>query len=297
MENTRWFLSTVAQSSAAIIAIIGGFIVTKLIQLSSSQNGLKNRLNEVANLIALKEKEITGLKKTIFELDTESFIEEYIDRIIESEGKLTLKEIIQDDKTRLTEEELKPRFNEINTAVQDAFSLFDLAFAEEMGVVDFKDTLKKNELSLSKEIENVYSKIYKYIENRYNKHFGGISALIPHITAPHIFQIETQRYDNLNADLNKILQENLILKSEKENLITQLKSIGKPRGLILGLWVFGIFTFFGVWLPILVLYLGFSDYNFFIMISFIVCLVAILLYFISYIMILQIDSDKFDKKY
>lgn len=292
IENTQWFLSTVAQSSAAIIAIIGGFIVTKLIQLSSSQAGLKNRLNELANLIILKEKEIVDLKKTIFEFDTQSFFKKNIDRMIESKGKLTLKEILQDDKTDLKEDELRPCFNKINKAVTDSFILFDCSL-DDLDVVDFKDILKKNELYLSPEIENVYSKVYNYVKNRHDTLFGGMSTIIQNFTPPHIFQIETQRYNMLRADLDKDVQEKLILATEKDNLISQLKSIGKPRGLKLGLWVFAIFTFVGVWFPIMFLYLEIFKYNKIIMLLFTGCLIAILIYFTSYITIFQIDSKKY----
>ena len=38
-------LGTLAQSSAAVIAIVGGFLVSRLVQLSSEREGLRRQLN------------------------------------------------------------------------------------------------------------------------------------------------------------------------------------------------------------------------------------------------------------
>jgi hypothetical protein len=37
-------LATLAQSSAAVVAIVGGFLVSRLVQLSSEREGLRRQL-------------------------------------------------------------------------------------------------------------------------------------------------------------------------------------------------------------------------------------------------------------
>lgn len=46
--DPNWLLSTEAQSAAALVAIIGGFLVSRLVSLSSEREGLRRRRREVA---------------------------------------------------------------------------------------------------------------------------------------------------------------------------------------------------------------------------------------------------------
>ena len=43
MSDPNWLLSTLAQSTAAVVAIVGGFLVSRLVQLSSEKEGLRRR--------------------------------------------------------------------------------------------------------------------------------------------------------------------------------------------------------------------------------------------------------------
>jgi hypothetical protein len=47
MSNPNAFLSTLAESAAAIVAIVGGFLVSRLVALSSERDGLRRQLAQV----------------------------------------------------------------------------------------------------------------------------------------------------------------------------------------------------------------------------------------------------------
>ena len=56
--DPNWLYSTIAQSSAAIVAIIGGFISATMLMLTSERRGPKNQLTEKkTRLEALKSQE------------------------------------------------------------------------------------------------------------------------------------------------------------------------------------------------------------------------------------------------
>ena len=53
--DTNWFFSACAQTSGAIVAVVGGFIASRLVSLSAERNGLGNRLKEInQNLSSLR---------------------------------------------------------------------------------------------------------------------------------------------------------------------------------------------------------------------------------------------------
>src|SRR5699024_3830435 len=52
--NLEVLISTIVTSTAALIAIIGGFLVSRVITLSSEQNGINRKLRELNNEINAK---------------------------------------------------------------------------------------------------------------------------------------------------------------------------------------------------------------------------------------------------
>jgi len=54
MGDPNWLLSTCAQASAAIIAIIGGFFVNRIMILYSEKNGITSELNNINNKLNFK---------------------------------------------------------------------------------------------------------------------------------------------------------------------------------------------------------------------------------------------------
>lgn len=47
-----WLLSSLAQSTAAVVAIVGGFLVSRLVQLSSEREGLRRQLQHTLDELA-----------------------------------------------------------------------------------------------------------------------------------------------------------------------------------------------------------------------------------------------------
>jgi len=59
--EANWFLSACAQTSGAIVAVIGGFLVSRLVSLSAERSGQRSRLREIARSLAdVKLDEITS---------------------------------------------------------------------------------------------------------------------------------------------------------------------------------------------------------------------------------------------
>lgn len=82
--DPNWLYSSTAQSTAALVAIIGGFIVSRVIALSSDQEGFIRRMQEVVALraVALEEKNLTDSQ--VYATAYEWFREHRLQSLIES---------------------------------------------------------------------------------------------------------------------------------------------------------------------------------------------------------------------
>ena len=55
IPDPNWLLSSAAQSAAAIVAIIGGFIISRLLALSAEISSLENRKHDLETELVFKE--------------------------------------------------------------------------------------------------------------------------------------------------------------------------------------------------------------------------------------------------
>ena len=95
--DPNWFYSTIAQSSATIVAIIGGFITHSVLSLTAERRSLRNqRRDKEARLQALK-KERDRLSEERDVKEVEMFIESIMDEMLDSGRAPSLEEIIREN--------------------------------------------------------------------------------------------------------------------------------------------------------------------------------------------------------
>ena len=75
------FLTTVAASSASIVAILGGFIASKLITISGERDALLEKLNSIDEELHYKRTELNKRQKENDTSDAISFISEHVDAV------------------------------------------------------------------------------------------------------------------------------------------------------------------------------------------------------------------------
>ena len=98
--------STIASASASFVAIIGGFMASKLIAVNSDRSGVLERLKENQELLQLKTKAAEELAQQLAEDDAYDFIKENIDSL---SAQSVLEEVYQTNKKQRIEfDELLP---------------------------------------------------------------------------------------------------------------------------------------------------------------------------------------------
>ncbi|WP_340462898.1 hypothetical protein [Paenibacillus glucanolyticus] len=75
-------ISTVAASTAAIVAIVSGLLFSRLLSLSSEKNGILRRLNELKADIDLRREQFLEISDWLLWDDAKDFINEHAYEII-----------------------------------------------------------------------------------------------------------------------------------------------------------------------------------------------------------------------
>jgi hypothetical protein len=83
VRDPNWLYSTTAQCTAALVAIIGGFLVSRVVSIASSREALERRLREVRSDLVPVVRSHDEVLAEILADDTESFLYDAQDQLVE----------------------------------------------------------------------------------------------------------------------------------------------------------------------------------------------------------------------
>lgn len=310
MENIKFIFDSSIQlwkiyinSSVAIVSIVGGFIISLMLNLSSQRQGIKSKLITIKNDIEFKTKEISKIKNNLGEkiakqwvLDISANIlkeQDIFSDILEKGGDFN--KLFKKNKVYgLTEEELKSHYNRIYEIVFEFIKLF---FEDNIDDVeldeDFDKYIKKFDKKVPKEKYKLWEKTYDYLtyltkEKAYKerekapfkKGFNPdkLTNVPPSVSNSNF--IEESNLSNLGNNLQSLLSQKRILESRKDNLKNELSKLNKPKGLIKGIILLIYFTLGGICYPISSQFFSFynESHKYILFILFILGLILFLLY-------------------
>src|SRR5262249_53680566 len=87
-NEPNWLLSTAAQSAAALVAIVGGFLVSRVIAISTDRQGLDRRLRELQERLALKRSQLEEVYVERFAVTVEWFEEHHLGDYVAARGSV-----------------------------------------------------------------------------------------------------------------------------------------------------------------------------------------------------------------
>lgn len=295
VTDPNWLFSTAAQSAAALVAIIAGFIVSRLLALSADRNSLKSRVNEIDLEIGSKRRELEPIKRRILESDADDFIQEVFDQILSSKGEMKLEDAMAEigRPQALSEAELRPFWDETVEPTKEAFMkvreyLFrntskDLnGYLEEVGLDD-----SDKQWIHCRVFEHVEDEIERTKMNVINERFsasrllGGAIGLSGRYRPPEI-QLPNNEYHQWTRDAELLERQLSNLEASREHVDSQVRNFAKPPGLWFGFITLLYFSLVGIIFPLVLMAYKSQGYSRTILILFVSALVVFFT-FLSYL--------------
>lgn len=116
------FLSTTAQATAALVAIIGGFLVSRLISLVSEKSQQSQSLEELRSRRRVKDAELEKFKNTVNSGIQKWFREDNLDNILENRGNSNYTKMVDDFDTTGNDRQVIAEYaNNLKSVVTRAF--------------------------------------------------------------------------------------------------------------------------------------------------------------------------------
>lgn len=261
MTDPNWLLSTVVQSAAAFVAIVAGFIISRLLALSSERGGLQTRIRDIKLQVNIKKENIDILEKRLLIWDAEDFLEDsdVVDKIIESRGQVSLTDAMNlVTYLNRSEDELRPYWEDAIRVTKEAFHLIEENLTEFLVESENFEVLLKNlGVNISSYRLKIYQQIFGFYLREYEKRhnpFGSIMNPIASVRMPDFRPVsEANSYETLKRDLETLKRDKNALEIHLSDLNIQLQQLGQPQGVTLGIIFLAYFSLVGIVIPVLLM--------------------------------------------
>ncbi|TFJ93138.1 hypothetical protein [Lentibacillus salicampi] len=234
-------ISSIIAATAALVAIIGGFLVSRVISLSSERSTIERRLREINNDISVKEEMYERSNAALLEEDANDFITEHHEDLILTDKSIE-QLINESDYNGFTKAKLDPFIKQFNSVKDEVITIIQ---KHEGSTIpgDFDDIITgKSDLSNPDKkswYELIYDVVYKNLpEEKPANRFG-----IPHFTPPSFdFPAikpagEYQRYRDMVKECDQLADDLRALRAQKKEQQKILDDYGTPHGMWGGLGV------------------------------------------------------------
>lgn len=232
MYDLTTILTTIAACSASIVAILGGFIASKLIAINAERDEVNTRISELDEEIEFFTEERDMLQEQLNEDDALDFISENIAYIV---NRCSLDDAYkEEERPRLEKEVLQPYWDRAEKTHSQYRAIVKKTI----------DNYEENDDGVPVEAAKVFTqdfeyavckKICEHIEDKSSPFAAlrrGLDVTIP----AGRWYADTQE-KVISAD-NKITYLTL----QQKQQYTRLKALKKPKGMKLGLALFALFS-------------------------------------------------------
>jgi len=269
--DPNWLYSTIAQSSAAIVAIVGGFITASVLMLTSEKRSLRHQLAGKETRLEALEEEQRRLSKEHETVSVDEFINTITDELIKEDELPSLEMVRQrhPETQNLNLEILKQAYEETSKRRLEArhFIGQHSKSIDISNYIPFDKWVSKDRLNISaydpELLEQEYNRLVTYEREFRAEQQKRARPLIvetyavpprsPALHMPKISPYGQRRLESIGERLSNATHEISVLKHEVADLNDRLASFRDPRDLRWGLCVLAWLAGVGILFPLIVI--------------------------------------------
>ncbi|MBI9051189.1 MAG: hypothetical protein JEZ00_17330 [Anaerolineaceae bacterium] len=263
ITDPNWLLSTIVQSTAAFVAIVAGFVINRLLALSAERNSLQIKIRDIKLVFDINKQNLENLENQLLDWDARDFLEDsdVLEMLIESGGQISLADILkQVSDINRSEDDLRQYWEEAVIVTKEAVQLMRENFSKLIEQDDDIDIFFRNlGIDLSSYRKKIYKHAYYHFLNEYNERqnpYGLVSSYVVSqaVNMPDLRTIdEDNRYRTIENEIEFFKREKHSQEIQLNDLEAQLKQLGQPKGLVLGIIFLAYFSVVGILIPVYLL--------------------------------------------
>jgi hypothetical protein len=248
--DPNWLLSTTAQSSAALVAIVGGFLLSRVLALAAERNGLALREAQLSDEVELAAETCRFQQRRIDDSDRADFLDDAIELLV-GDPAASIEDLDKDSCGDLRAGELAELFESIRARVKVAIEALKPhvpssdwvgSLSSFSGSKPFDEVLPQLEITEDEDVE-LYSKVWRRLVP-----FSGVFLAPPSPSFP-----VSDPYNEWIRERDRALDDRARAVGQLEIVRTELAKVSAPTGIGRLTASLAFFLATGVVVPIAVL--------------------------------------------
>jgi len=268
------FLSTTAQATAALVAIIGGFLVSRLIGLVSEKTQQVQSLAELQSKRRVKDAELEKFNHTVATGIQRWFREDNLNDILEKRGDSNYTKMVDDfDVTGSDRQGVSEYANHLKNTVTRAFKELERVYKGPGSIPESPTKIRTDGIQIDAgHDEEVFQRVSAHIsatrlltvaedearegkistpENSSPTEPTDLSALAPTLPpVPPVPTLVTSRHDAAIKERDRLKEELAVIIGEIELLESRLPEMAQQHWLIAGFAILAYFSVVGIVYPL-----------------------------------------------
>lgn len=259
-----WLLSSLAQSTAAIVAIVGGFLVSRLVQLSSEREGLRRQLHHTLDELTHAEAAYAEAHDFRRSNSERQFFGWVIDELAAANLESVDREaVLQDNIPRGSSlDEMSQYLDAVIVSIEEARDKTRaLVRGSDTSELELRD-LRDRGLKISDSEEDLYEAVVEALAAKLPapraNPFGISSTLLRGSFAPDPVgrAADLRRLDDSIRDEQQLQSRVTSLEAVRDRTRAELEILGHPVGVTPAIVILAYYAVVGILVPISVLAIG-----------------------------------------
>lgn len=249
--DPNWLLSTAAQSGAALVAIVGGFLVSRLVSISAERESFERRQRELVARRSLVRGDYAVAADDRFRVACQVFLHNNIDDIVAADGEVDANVLVESGTPRgATSVEMLPYAERLVAAVRDAFVAVGSSYrAAEIPKWDLDD-LRAHGIVVPADMETAYLAAAEAVGRRRQRKTLLLATYdVGNYARPRLLD----SFDRTVEKEGLLRGQLLSLDAEIDQLDEEIRLVGRPRYLVSGIVVLAYFAAVGVVTPLAIM--------------------------------------------
>jgi hypothetical protein len=247
-----WLLSSTVQSAAVLVAIVGGFLVSRLVTLSAERGAVIQRRRHRDEMRKIKQAEYDDVHARRLAVSTEWFVDHHRDAVLQARGLTDAETLLEFIPRGSSHQEMRPVAEKLISSTKSAFAEINSKFPDDVPPLTSRELIE-NGVTIPEGSEEIYEAVAKYIDDHIPRspragglfNFPNVAARIA-VRTPSIVYERQDALISKEADIHGEIQA---LEKEIALLDEELSAFGKPEGVIGSIYVLAYLTLVGIVLP------------------------------------------------
>ena len=267
MSDPNWLLSSLAQSAGALVAIIGGFLVSRLVGLYSQREGLRGRLLETEEMLKACQQVESDVRRDLVEWEKSLFVDCFIDDLAHADGEVAKLDLSECDVHSLTDQEIRECLDAQAVFVREAFEFFEQHAVSYNSPEKLEEFFMQHDLAVEDLDTKALSAVYDVLRERCPRPSSEPGRGVPRFLRSELLEssemrsyrvmksLQQQSFEaNYHSDLIEkwceAKREVGMRRAEHDVVMKRLRDLGNPSGLVWTALILAYLCITGVVVPL-----------------------------------------------